>query len=315
MRALAVRLRSDNVREVALVADWPEPEGPKGNQIKTQTLYSGITNGTERNNLIRGNYSAPDRALPSVVGYQNVGRVIEVGPEVKTLSVGDVLYMSVKHMEYFVMPEDGLLIKLPDAIDPEQAALFGVSGVAMRTCRNADIRMGERVLVIGAGVVGQTAAQIAAVMGGRVTICDIDDSRLKVAKRIGAAEEVLNVSGDGWERNIPQRSFDVLIDVAGVPGMEDKLIAAVRQRGRVMFIAGRSQVSYNFNQGQGREITIKQNSHLDRGDLANLCRLVARGMVKMDPLIRDVVPVSEAGRIYDILRDKPGELHGTVFVW
>ena len=315
MKALAVRLRSDNLREKALVTDWPEPEGPKGNQIKTQTLYSGITNGTERNNLIRGNYSASDKALPSVDGYQNVGRVIEVGPEVKTLSVGDVLYMSVRHAEYSVMPEDGLLLKLPDTIDPKQAALFGISGVAMRTCRNADIRMGERVLVIGAGIVGQTAAQIAAVMGGRVTICDIDDRRLETAKQIGAAEEVLNVSGDGWEQNISQRSFDVLIDVAGVPGMEDKLIAAARQRGRVMFIAGRSQVNYNFNQGQGREITIKQNSHFDRDDLANFCRLLARGMVKIAPLIRDVVPVSEAGRIYDMLRDTPAELHGTVFVW
>jgi 2-desacetyl-2-hydroxyethyl bacteriochlorophyllide A dehydrogenase len=185
----------------------------------------------------------------------------------------------------------------------------------MRTCRNADIRMGERILVIGAGIVGQTAAQIATAMGARTTICDIDDRRLETAKQIGAVEEALNVSGDGWEQNIPNGSFDVLIDVAGVPGMEDKLIAAARQRGRVMFIAGRSQVNYNFNQGQGREITIKQNSHFDRDDLANLCRLVISGMVNIDHLIRDVVPVSEAGSIYDKLRDTPAELHGTVFVW
>lgn len=315
MRALAVRLRSDNIREKVLVTDWPEPEGPKGNQIKTQTIYSGITNGTERNNLIRGNYAAPDKALPVVDGYQNVGRVIEVGPEVKTLSVGDVLYMSIRHMEYEVSSEDSLLIKLPDAVDPKQAALFGVSGVAMRTCRNADIRMGERVLVIGAGIVGQTAAQIATAMGARTTICDIDDRRLETAKQIGVVEEALNVSGDGWEQNIPNGAFDVLMDVAGVPGMEDKLIAAARQRGRVMFIAGRSQVNYNFNQGQGREITIKQNSHFDRNDIENLCRLVTRGIVKIGSLIRDVVPVSEAGRIYDKLRDTPDKLHGTVFVW
>lgn len=315
MRALAVRLRSDNMREKALVTDWPEPEVLEGNQIRTQTLYSGVTNGTERNCLIGGNYAAPDEMLPVADGYQNVGRVIEVGPEVETLSVGDILYMSVRHLEYEVSSEDSLLIKLPDAIDLQHAALFGMSSVAMRTCRNADIRMGERVLVIGAGVVGQTAAQIAAVMGAQTAICDIDDNRLEVAKQIGAAEQVLNVSDDGWERNISPGSFDVVIDVAGVPGMEDKLIAAARSRGRVIFIAGRSKVSYTFNLGQGHEITIKQNSHFDKDDLANLCRLVARGMVKIAPLIRDVVPVSEAGRIYDTLRDNPDKLYGTVFIW
>ena len=93
------------------------------------------------------------------------------------------------------------------------------------------------------------------------------------------------------------------------------MISAVRQRGRVIFIAGRGKVTYTFNLGQGQEIQLKQNSHFDRDDLANLCRLVDRGLVKIAPLIRDVVPVSEAKRIYDTLRDNPTELLGTVFVW
>ena len=97
--------------------------------------------------------------------------------------------------------------------------------------------------------------------------------------------------------------------------MEDQLISAVRRRGRVIFIAGRGKVTYTFNLGQGQEIQLKQNSHFDRDDLENLCRLVDRGMVKIAPLIRDVVPASEAKRIYDTLRDNPTELLGTVFVW
>ena len=133
----------------------------------------------------------------------------------------------------------------------------------------------------------------------------------------------MNVAGDGWGKEIADGTFDAVIDFAGVPGMEDQLISAVRQRGRVVFIAGRDKVTYTFNLGQGREIQLKQNSHFDRDDLQNLCRLVERGLVK-DPrrrpvspsaLIRDVVPVSEAKRIYNTLRDTPNELLGTVFVW
>ena len=316
MRTLSIQGLPDKRRQKVLIHDWPEPEGPTGNEVKTETIYSGITNGTERNQLIGGNYAPKDEQLPTGGnGYQNVGRVIEVGPDVSGLRVGDVLYMSAAHSEYIVMAEDDLLIKLPDSVDRTEAALFGMTSVAMRTCRNTELKMGEQVLIVGAGIIGQVAAQIAAVMGARATLCDISPNRLDLAREIGAAETVLNVSGDGWEKGVADGTFDAVIDFAGVPGMEDQLISAVRRRGRVIFIAGRGKVTYTFNLGQGQEIQLKQNSHFDRDDLENLCRLVDRGLVKIAPLIRDVVPVSEAKRIYDTLRDTPTELLGTVFVW
>ena len=316
MRTLSIQGLPDKRRQKMLVDGWPEPEEPTGNEVKTETIYSGITNGTERNQLIGGNYAPKDDQLPTGGnGYQNVGRVIEVGPDVSELQVGDVLYMSAAHSEYIVMAEDDLLIKLPDSIDRTEAALFGMTSVAMRTCRNTELKMGERVLIVGAGIIGQVAAQIAAVMGARATLCDINPNRLELAREIGAAQTVLDVSGDGWENGVADGTFDAVIDFAGVPGMEDQLISAVRRRGRVIFIAGRGKVAYTFNLGQGQEIQLKQNSHFDRDDLENLCRLVDRGLVKIAPLIRDVVPVSEAKRIYDTLRDNPTELLGTVFVW
>lgn len=316
MRTFSIQGLPDKRRQKVLIHDCPEPEGPAGNEVKTETIYSGITNGTERNQLIGGNYAPKDDQLPiSGGGYQNVGRVIEVGPDVSELQVGDVLYMSAAHSEYIVMAEDDLLIKLPDSIDRTEAALFGMTSVAMRTCRNTELKMGERVLIVGAGIIGQVAAQIAAVMGARITLCDINPNRLELATEIGAAETVLDVSGDGWEKGVADGTFDAVIDFAGVPGMEDQMISAVRRCGRVIFIAGRGKVTYTFNLGQGQEIQLKQNSHFDRDDLENLCRLVDRGLVKIAPVIRDVVPVSEAKRIYDTLRDNPTELLGTVFVW
>ena len=316
MRTFSIQGLPAKQRQKVLIHDAPEPEGPTGNEVKTETIYSGITNGTERNQLIGGNYAPKDEQLPtSGGGYQNVGRVIEVGPDVSGLQVGDVLYMSAAHSEYIVIAEDDLLIKLPDSIDRTEAALFGMTSVAMRTCRNTELKMGERVLIVGAGIIGQVAAQIAAVMGARPTLCDINPNRLELAREIGAAETVLDVSGDGWEKGVVDGTFDAVIDFAGVPGMEDQMISAVRRRGRVIFIAGRGKVTYTFNLGQGQEIQLKQNSHFDRDDLENLCRLVDRGLVKIAPLIRDVVPVSEAKRIYDTLRDNPTELLGTVFVW
>lgn len=308
-------LLSQGKREKRLVDDWPDPGPPGVGEFRTQTVCSGVTNGTERNDLLGGNYATPEEKLPSGWGYQNIGRVTETGPQVQGVRAGDVLYLSADHMEYVLTPEDGLYVKVPEKVDPHHAALFGMGSVAMRTCRNAELRMGERVLVVGAGCIGQFASQVAAAMGARATICDIDTSRLRLARTVGAAEEVVDVSGDGWDEAIDKGGYDAVLDFAGVEGMEDQLLSAAREGGRVLFIAGRDEVNYTFNLVQWHELTIKQNSHFDRDDLANFCRLVERDIVTVAPLIREVVPVAEAKRVYDTLRDNPSRLLGTVFEW
>ncbi len=313
MKALVTQLRPDGIREKVLVYDWPEPPDPVCNQVKTKTLFTGVTNGTERNDLIGGNYAA--KKLPFCWGYQNVGEVIEVGPDCKTLKVGDIVFSGSKHQEYSTFAEDWLVVKIPDNIDLKEAALYGMASVAMRTCRHADPKLGSKILVVGAGFIGQICLQIFNAMGSRVWICDIDEKRLETARNFGCAECVFNSAADGWRANVTDYFFDIVVDVAGVPGMEDRLIEAVRCRGSVLFIAGRSEVKYTFNNAQFHEVNIKQNSHFDRSDLEELLRLSSKGIVKIGPMIQDVVPVTEAKRIYDILRDNPAKLFGTVFQW
>ena len=319
MRALVTRLEEDRTREKVLVHDWPEPSAPVGNQVRTRTLYTGVTNGTERNDLVAGNYSTPDAGLPSPLGYQNVGEVIDVGPDVGSLRVGDVLFSGVwlvsDHLEYVVVAEDELLVRLPDSVDRRHAALLGMASVAIHVCRSIDVRDGENVLIVGQGCVGQMTAQIAYSLGAGVDVCDVDPQRLQTAKAIGCARAVFDTSGPGWTEHVGDGAYDTVVDLAGVPGMENRLIAAARPHGRVAFIAGRDEVRYDFNLGQSRQITLSQISHFDVADLTRACRALERGTIRVEPLLRDVVPVREAGRIYDILRDDPGRLMGTVFEW
>lgn len=315
MQMLVTQLRADGKREKVFSDAFPDHEPLKPNQIKTRTLFSGVTNGTERNDLIGGNYAHPDEMLPCPWGYQNVGEVVEIGEDVTRVKPGDVVYSSADHVDFAVFDDQFLFCTLPESVDRREAALFGMASVAMRTCRNADIRMGERVLIVGGGLIGQIAAQIAAAMGGRATLFDINEERLEIARGIGAAELVFKSDDAGWAEHSRDFTYDVVIDVAGVPGMEDKLIGAAAMRGRVLFIAGRGPIHYTFNLGQGHEINIRQNSHFDNDDLANLCRLVERGAVRIAPLLRDVVPARECKPIYEKLRDTPHELLGTVFEW
>ena len=286
-----------------------------GTRYCAKPYLQGLTNGTERNQLIGGNYATSDDRLPTTDGYQNVGRVIETGPDVAQLQIGDLIYASVNHVERFTIPEDGLLLKLPEDIDPGEAALFGISGVAMHCCRRVDPRIGEKVLIVGQGCIGMFAAQIINAMGARVTVCDIEESRLEQIRQLGVAEHVLNTSNDGWQKQIQDGEFDAVMDFAGVPEMVTPMIHACKTRGRLLLVAGRFDVNYTFNVGQGKEISILQCSHFTCDDLENLCRLLRQGSVKIAPLIRHRVSIDEAPQIYNWLRDEPMRLLGTVFQW
>ncbi len=315
MRAIVIKLLPDKRREKTVVFDWKEPASPVGNEVLCEAVFTGLTNGTERNQLISGNYAPADESLPCGGGYQNVGRVIETGPDVTQLEIGDLIYASVDHVERFSIAENGLLLKLPEDIDPAAAALFGISGVAMHCCRRVDPRIGERVLIVGQGCIGMFAAQIMYAMGARVSVCDIDESRLEQVRELGIAELVLNTSGDGWRKLIADGSFDAVMDFAGATDMISPMIQACKTRGRLLLVAGRFDVNYTFNVGQFKEISILHCSHFTRDDLENLCRFVRQESVRITPLIRHRVNVTEAPQIYRWLRDEPMRLLGTVFEW
>ncbi|MDE0087496.1 MAG: zinc-binding dehydrogenase [Candidatus Poribacteria bacterium] len=315
MKAIVIKLLPHKRREKTVVTDWKEPAPPERNEVLCEAVFTGLTNGTERNQLIGGNYAPSDENLPCGGGYQNVGRVIETGPDVTQLQIGDLIYASVDHVERFTIAENGLLLKLPDDIDPAEAALFGISGVAMHCCRRVDPRIGERVLIVGQGCIGMFAAQIAHAMGARVSVCDIDESRLEQVRQLGIAENVFNTSGDGWKAQIADGSYDAVMDFAGVPDMVTPMIQACKTRGRLLLVAGRFDVNYTFNVGQFKEISILQCSHFTRDDLENLCRFLRQGSIKIAPLIRHKVNLNEVPQIYRWLRDEPMRLLGTVFEW
>lgn len=300
-------------RRKVLVDDWPDPGDPSPTEVRTVTLATGVTNGTERNDLLGGNYAVPEAALPSLgIAYQNVGCVQAVGANVADVARGDLVFSSSPHAEFALTDHRGLLTVLPPGINKHHAALLGMSSVALRVARRCRVGVGRSTLVVGAGFVGQMIAQMATLFGSRVAIADLDVDRLAIAQSEGWAERIIEASGSA---GLPEGQFDVVVDAAGVPGMEDSLITAAAYRGAVAFVAGRSRVSYDFNAGQHREIEIVHSSHFDRVELEGAARMMASGRIRVAPLLTDVVAVDEAETIYATLKEQPSAMLGTVFQW
>jgi NADPH:quinone reductase-like Zn-dependent oxidoreductase len=170
-----------------------EHDGGKAEAV-TQTLYSGLSRGTERlvfeGRLPRsewGRMRAPNQTgefpFPVKYGYAAVG-VVGDGPYAL---IGRTVFALYPHQTHFVLPANSL-IPLPEAIPARRAILAANMETALNVVWDGELRPGQTVAVIGAGLVGCLVASLAARMPGtKVTLIDVLPERAGIAAQLGAA--------------------------------------------------------------------------------------------------------------------------------
>src|SRR6266478_7080329 len=132
------------------------------------------------------------------LGYSAAGTVIEVGNDVSNFHVGDrvacagVGYAS--HAEVLSVPKN-LCVRLPEQVGFDAAAFSTLGAIALQGVRLAEPTLGESVVVIGLGLVGQLTMQLLKTNGCRVFGIDLDGSRVELARKVGA--DVAELSGAG----------------------------------------------------------------------------------------------------------------------
>lgn len=167
---------------------------PETGTVRVAALLSGISRGTESlvflGKVPESQYQAmrcpfQDGAFPFPVkyGYASVGRV-EAGPE--TL-LGRRVFCLHPHQDRYDVPDDAVL-PIPDAVPDARAALAANMETAVNALWDAAPRIGDRIAVVGAGVVGSLAAALAARLPGtRVTLVDTNPRRRALADAFGCA--------------------------------------------------------------------------------------------------------------------------------
>ena len=169
-----------------------EVEAPRSTDVLVQTLYSGISRGTESlvfqgrvppsmQEAMRGPNQEGDLSLPVKYGYAAVGRVIE------GRRPGRIVFCLHPHQTAFVVPDDAVY-DVPKNVPPERAVLTPNMETALNAIWDARLSAGDRTVVVGAGAVGCLTARLAArTPGCEVTLVDIDESRRPIAEALGAA--------------------------------------------------------------------------------------------------------------------------------
>lgn len=141
---------------------------------------------------------------PIPLGYSCAGKVLEVGRNLNGISIGDRVACGgagyANHAEINYVPRN-LFVKIPDGVDDIEASFVTVGAIALQGVRQADIKIGEKVAVIGLGLIGQLTVQLLKAAGCQVIGSDIDADKLALAKKLGAdmvcnASELIKTAGE-----------------------------------------------------------------------------------------------------------------------
>lgn len=222
---------------------WPEPgrseleefsiTRPASGQVEIRTEWSSISPGTERGWLSgRRGFPWPGVGFPFYPGYGTVGVVEAVGPDVRTVQVGQQVFTSGEgygcHASTVVVDEKWVYA-VPDDVDHREATFFTLADTAIAGVRRTRLELGESCLVVGLGPVGLMAI-MAAKANGAMPVVGVDSvsARRDLALELGARSVLA-------PEDVPHGEFDVAIEFAdGSDAAVATAINAVGRYGRVL---------------------------------------------------------------------------------
>lgn len=304
-----------------LVEYTPAPLAP--DQVMVQTVISTISNGTERANLIGDvniNSTKPADAVahfPRTVGYSSSGIVLAVGESVKDLAVGDRVVMSwSKHKTVNILSRS-LVEKLDDCISFEDAALFHIATFPLAAIRKTRLEIGEPAIVMGLGILGLTAVQLARAAGAApvIAVDPVADRREK-ALRYGA-DYALDPTEPDFAANVKKITgggAKVGIEVTGIGAGLDGILDCMRPAGRVALLGCTRDKEFTidyYRKVHGPGITLvgahtmarpdNDSSNgwwTTRDDLYAALNLVVGGRIKLGGMVAETHDPADAPEVY-----------------
>jgi 2-desacetyl-2-hydroxyethyl bacteriochlorophyllide A dehydrogenase len=308
-------------------------------EVRVQTLYSGISAGTEltayrgSNPYLHKQWDerrrlfVPERESTLNYplrgwGYEEVGEIVEVGPEVSGLPLGARVYGTWGHRTHHILPAAYAMDRLmPGDLEPILGIFSHLGSIALNGIHDGQIRLGETVAVFGLGSLGQIVAQAARQSGAMVVGIDLYEQRRKLAQRLGtpltidpaaekAAEVIKELTGG--------RGADVCFEVTGSTRALHEAVRAAAYSARVValgFFQGEASGLYlgeefhhnriNLVCSQISGVAPELNYRWDRLRLAQTAiRLQAEGKLNLRPLITHVETFADAARLFETLDER-----------
>jgi predicted dehydrogenase/threonine dehydrogenase-like Zn-dependent dehydrogenase len=265
--------------------------------------------------------------MPS--GYSCAGVVGAVGEGISDLRVGDRVACAgagyANHAAVNVVPRN-LVVRIPDGVSFEEAAFGTLGAIALQGVRRAEVSLGDRVAVLGLGLLGQLSVQMLRSAGVVAIGVDVRPERVERAAALGLDLGFAVTDRDfvaGVQERTDGRGADAVIVTAagGDPGLLNKAFEATRRKGRVVLVGdvpiriqrdkiyrkeldflistsygpGRYDPAYEEN---GQDYPFGYVRWTEGRNLGEVLRLIACGGLKVKPLIDARHPVEDASAAY-----------------
>jgi len=310
---------------------------PGPGQIRCRALTSLVSTGTESfcldGTFDEGTFWQEWVQYPFAPGYSMTSTVEAVGPGVAAIAVGERVATSTPHTELFVA-DAARAVVVPADVSDEQACWASLACTTQLGVRRAELVLGETVVVVGLGTLGQLVVQYLRLSGARRIIgVDPVQARLDLAEAAGATHLLRCDAGAAVERVREISSgemADVAFDVTGHAAVLAPTTTMVRPMGRVVLLGdsptpSRQQLGPRMVAGSVTLIGIHASSApevatgRDPWTLAAMTRLffdyLRSGRMNVDRLHTHAFSPREANAIYDNLRrDRSGFL-GVFLDW
>jgi len=271
-----------------------------------------------------------DRAL--ALGYSASGEVLEVGEGAPEFHAGQRVACAgmgyASHAEMLWVPKN-LCVPIPEDVDYEAAAFVAVGSIALQGVRISEARLGERVAVVGLGLVGLITTQILEAAGCTVWGFDSDPNRVALAREMGLEKALLNSEAASPRLPVYLGGADSVI-VAAASRSNDPVVLAgqlARDRGVVVIVGDvrvdvpredyyrkELQLHYSRSYGPGRYDPGYEEKGVDYPpgyvrwtegrNMQAFLSLLAAGKVDVRRLITHRFPIERAGDAYDLLMRK-----------
>ncbi len=206
--------------------------------------------------------------------------------------------------EYVAIPQR-ILYPLPETFSFDDAAMLEAVSVGLHGVRVSEVKGGETALVVGAGMIGLLTMQAAKAAGcARVFITDVDETRLKLARQVGA-DETLHCSGADLVAEVMRltdgRGVDIALEAVGRNETVSAAIDCTRKGGTVTLIGNIvPEVILPLQKVVTRQLRL-QGSCSSAGEYPQAIELIASGKILVKPLITAVASLEEGVRWFERL--------------
>lgn len=320
---------------VAIHENPVPPLGP--DEVLVKLRRSLISTGTEciclQRNFAPGTHWDKWVQYPYRPGYSAVGTVVRVGEAVSALTEGERVAVPVKHGQFAAI-EASRATRIPDTVSDDAAAWFTLAGIAQIAVRRAEHCLGDDVVVIGAGILGQLVAQYVRLLGAhRVIVIDTAPARLAMAESHGATHTLFISSAEAEEavaEITANRLADVVYDVTGNAAVLPTALPLARRFGKVILLGDTGTPSEQRLTGDiiRRGVTLVGShstypppiaSDYAHWTHANMTQLfftyIDRGEMQVEDLITHRYDPRDAAEAYAMLTADRSQAMGVIFDW